>query len=59
MGRANAMRPVFERLQQMGILPEQQRSSNGATEITVGTQLERIKQRSAVILMQWQQESEL
>lgn len=59
MGRANAMRPVLERLQKMGILPMQRGSSNRVALIEASTQLERIKQRSAVILMQWQQESEL
>ncbi|CAH1087068.1 AAA domain-containing protein [Candidatus Nitrotoga sp. 1052] len=52
--RGNAMRPVFERLQQMGIFPEADIDSSSSTVGKNGDQqLDCLKRRSAELLHEW------
>lgn len=58
LNRENAMRSIFERLQQIGILPEKDMEPNYNVERNNRhPQLECIKQRAATLLSEWKTEN--
>jgi very-short-patch-repair endonuclease len=54
--RENAMFPLLERLQKMGIVPNEQ-SNSDSNMLNTGEQLGQIKQRAAALVHEWHQEN--